>query len=147
MEIRIRKSGAVMYESEFRAMFPNTGFPIQLTEQIINDFDGDVVFEGPQTQPTRYQIAFRDGVEKIEGKWYTKHSVLDMDAESIAAKDTQQANSVREQRNKELASCDWTQVNDAPVDKTAWASYRQALRDISAQDGFPWIINWPTKPE
>ena len=46
MEIRLKETGAVITESEFRALHPNTGFPIQLTEQIINDFGGDVVFEG-----------------------------------------------------------------------------------------------------
>ena len=66
MEIRIRETGNVVTEQEFRAMFPNTGFPVQLTEAIINDFGGDVVLEGPQAQPTRYQVAFRDGIEQRE---------------------------------------------------------------------------------
>lgn len=146
MNIRIRDTGAVVTHSEFRALFPNTGFPPQLTEEIINDFGGDVVFEGPQAQPTRYQVAFRDGVEQIDGKWYTKYSVADMDAEAIAAKDAEQAKSVREQRNAKLKDSDWTQVADAPVDKAAWAIYRQALRDISAQPGFPWDVQWPEMP-
>lgn len=146
MNIRIRDTGAVVTHSEFRALFPNTGFPPQLTEEIINDFGGDVVFEGPQAQPTRYQVAFRDGVEQIDGKWYTKYSVADMDAEAIAAKDAEQAKAVREQRNTKLKDTDWTQVADAPVDKAAWATYRQALRDISAQQGFPWDVQWPEMP-
>jgi len=54
---------------------------------------------------------------------------------------------IRTQRNKLLKESDWTQVADAPVDKAAWATYRQALRDITEQDGFPNNINWPTKPE
>lgn len=39
-----------------------------------------------------------------------------------------------------------TQVADAPVDKAAWATYRQALRDITAQQGFPWNVTWPEQP-
>jgi hypothetical protein len=54
---------------------------------------------------------------------------------------------IRTQRNKRLKESDWTQVADAPVDKAAWATYRQALRDITEQAGFPNNINWPTKPE
>ena len=54
--------------------------------------------------------------------------------------------SIREQRNALLASCDWTQISDATVDKQAWATYRQALRDITAQAGFPTDVQWPTKP-
>lgn len=146
MQVRIRETGAVMYESEFRAMFPNTSMPQQLSEELINEFGGDVVLEGPQAQPTRYQVGFRDGVEQINGKWYTKYSVADMEQEAIAAKDAEQAKSARDQRNTKLKDSDWTQVADAPVDKTAWATYRQALRDITAQEGFPWTIDWPVNP-
>jgi hypothetical protein len=146
MNIRLRADGALVTHSEFRALFPNTGFPPQLTEEIINEFGGDVVFEGPQAQPTRYQVAFRDGVEQIEGKWFTKYSVADMDDEAKAAVDANQAKAVREQRNQKLKDSDWTQVLDAPVDKAAWATYRQALRDVTAQAGFPWDVQWPEMP-
>ena len=53
----------------------------------------------------------------------------------------------RERRNALLASSDWTQINDAPVNKVAWATYRQALRDIPAQQGFPLEVQWPVQPE
>jgi hypothetical protein len=55
----------------------------------------------------------------------------------------------RQQRNFLLAASDWTQVADAPLteeQKTAWAIYRQALRDIPSQEGFPAEINWPEAP-
>ena len=146
MEIRIRETGAVLLEQEFRALHPNTSMPKPLTEAIINSFGGDVVFNGPQAQPTRYQVAFRDGVEQIDGKWYSKFSVADMDAEGIAATDSAQAAAVRAERNAKLSASDWTQVADAPVDQAAWATYRQALRDVTAQSGFPWAIIWPEMP-
>ena len=145
MEIRIRESGQVMYESEFRALFPNTSLPL-LTEAVLNELGADVVLEGAQAQPTRYQIAFRDGVEQIGGKWFTKYSVRDLDADGIAAKDAEQAKSVRAERNRLIAECDWTQVEDSPVDKAAWATYRQALRDLTLQAGFPFDVTYPTKP-
>jgi hypothetical protein len=145
MEIRIRESGQVMYESEFRALFPNTSLPL-LAEAVLNELGADVVFEGAQAQPTRYQIAFRDGVEQIDGKWFTKYSVSDLDADGIAAKDAEQAKSVRATRNSLIAECDWTQVEDSPVDKAAWAVYRQELRDLTLQAGFPFDVTYPTKP-
>jgi hypothetical protein len=52
----------------------------------------------------------------------------------------------RHLRTKLLAASDWTQVVDAPVDRAAWATYRQALRDITAQGGFPYNIVWPEPP-
>jgi hypothetical protein len=149
MQIRIRETGAVMYEAEFRAYQQANDGPTwaATTEEVLEALGADVVFEGPQAQPTRYQVSFADGVEQIEGKWYTKYSVADMDADAIAAKDTEQAKSVRTSRGEKLKDSDWTQVADAPVDQAAWATYRQALRDVTQQSGFPWTITWPTQPE
>jgi hypothetical protein len=58
----------------------------------------------------------------------------------------QLASEARAQRNALLSASDWTQVADAPVDKVIWGAYRQALRDITAQAGFPVTINWPVAP-
>ena len=163
MEIRIRESGQVVTDSEFRAMFPNTGFPVQLTESIINDFGGDVVLEGPQASGgTVYQYSQRQGLEQIDGKWYTKYvlgpvftdrpangdepakTAAEQEAEYKAMKDAEQAKNVRQTRNDKLKECDWTQLADSTADKQAWATYRQALRDVPSQSGFPWTVDWPT---
>lgn len=58
----------------------------------------------------------------------------------------QLATNVRVQRNAMLSACDWTQVSDAPIDKSAWAAYRQLLRDVPEQSGFPTTVSWPTSP-
>lgn len=148
MEIRIRETGQVVYEGEFRAMFPDTGFSVPLQASTIEEFGGDVVLEGPQASPTRYQIAFRDGVEQIDGQWFTKYSVSDLDDEAKAAKDAEQAASIRADRNARIAAADWTQGKDiADNVSTVWATYRQALRDIPTQAGFPWDVQWPAQPE
>jgi len=57
-----------------------------------------------------------------------------------------QADEARTQRDALLSESDWTQVSDAPVDQAAWAEYRQALRDLPQQAGFPTEITWPQKP-
>jgi hypothetical protein len=49
-------------------------------------------------------------------------------------------------RNTELARTDWTQVADAPVDKAAWATYRQALRDLPSSNADPRKIELPVAP-
>lgn len=138
MEIRIKETGAIVLQSELCSLYPNVSGPL--------DDLYDVVFEGPQAQPMRYQIAFRDGVEQADGKWYTKYSVADMGQEAKDALDTTQAEAMRKQRNDKLKDSDWTQLADSPVDDLAWATYRQALRDITSQAGFPWTINWPVAP-
>lgn len=159
MELRNRITGKVITENEFRSENVNTSFPAILTVEILNDFNYDPVLEGPQAVITnQYQYSQRDGVEYINGHWYTKYiagpvfkdnneqTAEELEAAYKSNKDKKQAESIRQYRNKLLTSTDWTQVYDAPVDKTAWAIYRQELRDITLQPGFPWDINWPVEP-
>lgn len=57
---------------------------------------------------------------------------------------------MRSLRNTRLTACDWTQLPDAQLtqdQRTAWSSYRQALRDAPQQSGFPWNVVWPTPPQ
>jgi hypothetical protein len=159
MQIRIQQTGEIVYENEFRALFPNTSLPQPLTESIINEFGGDVIFEGPQsTGGTVYQYNQQAGVEQIDGRWYTKYilgPVFTDTAEATAVeqetaykllKDAKQAKVICTQRDQLLKDSDWTQVADAPVDKVVWATYRQALRDVTQQSEFPWTITWPSAP-
>ena len=58
------------------------------------------------------------------------------------------ATQARSTRDKLLSDCEWTQANDqVPETKKKWVPYRQALRDLPAQSGFPLEIVWPEKPE
>lgn len=81
--------------------------------------------------------------EYRNGQWFMVWQVASNPEVEIA----EMAEHVRKDRNQRLAESDWTQLADAPVDNAAWATYRQALRDISAQAKFPWEVAWPTKPE
>ena len=165
MQVRIQSTGAVMYEGEFRAYTKANGGPSweTTTTEVLEALGADVVLEGPQaTGVTVYQYSQASGVEQIDGKWYTKHilgpvfidqvvdgvttTAAEQEAAYKAQKDAEQAKAIREQRSTKLADSDWTQVADAPVDKAIWATYRQALRDITAQSGFPWTITWPDAP-
>lgn len=163
MEIRIRATGQVLLDHEWIKWVAKTyGKSVgPLSPEAIEMFDSDPVFEGPQaTGGTVYQYSMRQGVEQqSDGKWYTKYvlgPIFTDTAEATAAeqevaykamKDAEQAERVRADRNSKLADCDWTQLADSPVDKAVWATYRQALRDIPTQVGFPWNINWPAQPE
>lgn len=162
MEIRVRATGAVMFEDEFRAYQKAIDGPSweTTTDEVLEALGADIVFEGPQATPTdHYQFSMRQGVEQIGGKWHTKYvlgpvftdnedaTAAEQEAAYRAQKDAEQAKSVRDDRNKRLNESDWTQVADAPVDQAAWATYRQALRDVPSQAGFPWDVQWPTQPE
>jgi len=64
--------------------------------------------------------------------------------EELQSRVDSQWQAVRNQRNQLLKDSDWTQLADTPVDKTSWATYRQELRDITAQPD-PFNITWPTQ--
>ena len=166
MQIRTT-DGQVMYEAEFRAYQKANGGPAwdTTTTEVLTALGADVVFEGPQASGgTVYQFSQAAGVEQIDGKWYTKYilgptftdtpatdttpaqTAAEQEAAYKASKDAEQATSVRTSRNDKLKECDWTQITDSTADKTAWATYRQALRDITAQAGFPWTVTWPDAP-
>ena len=165
MEIRIRATGQVMFWSEFRELLLSQN-PAELitvvpqTEEWINAHGADIVFEGPQaTGGTVYQFSMRQGVEQdANGRWFTKYvlgpiftdtpeaTAAEQEAAYKAMKDAQQAARVRDQRTQKLRDCDWTQLADSPVDKAVWATYRQALRDVPTQAGFPWAVVWPDAP-
>ena len=167
MQIRIRETGAVVFDNEFRTYAQTQGavFGTPLTEEFINQYGGDIVFEGPQASGgTVYQYSQRDGVQEIEGKWYTKYTLgpvftdtpatdlqpaktaAENEAAYHAQKDAEQATSVRNSRTQKLADSDWTQIADSTADKATWATYRTALRNVPAQAGFPWTIDWPEAP-
>jgi len=55
---------------------------------------------------------------------------------------------IRTQRDNLLKECDYIMMPDYPLaDKSEWEAYRQALRDITEQSGFPETIDWPVKPD
>jgi hypothetical protein len=81
----------------------------------------------------------------IDGVWTQTYIVSDLDADASAAKVGAQWDVVRAERNKLLADCDWTQIPDASADAAAWATYRQALRNITTQSD-PFNIVWPVLP-
>lgn len=157
MQIRIKETGAVVFESELRGLYPNTSGPL--------DDLYDVVFEGAQaTGGTVYQYSQAAGVEQIEGKWYTKYTLgpvfadraaegdqpaqtaAEQEAAYKATKDAEQAKSVRASRDTKLAATDWMVIKAVETSTAVPAETavtRQALRDITNQAGFPWTITWP----
>ena len=83
----------------------------------------------------------------IDNDWAYVVTVEPKTEQELAADLEAKASSVRADRNNRLAQCDWTQLPDAPVDAAAWAAYRQELRDVPTQAGFPSTVVWPVQPE
>jgi hypothetical protein len=82
-------------------------------------------------------------IESDYSTWLKKAKNLEKEIES---------NKIRDYRDSLLNQCDlqhcnpekWTAMSDD--EKLSWANYKQALIDISTQDGFPYTVNWPTIP-
>ena len=143
-EYRIQETGDVVTENEFRELHADTSFPPQITQEMASDFGADIILEGPQPMATKYQVVYRDGVYEENGMWFTKYSVADMDDEAKAAVDAATIASNKTTRNQKLSDCDWTQLSDVNLTadcKTAFAAYRQALRDADMLEPV-----WPEAP-
>lgn len=164
MEIRNRETGAVTTISQFKASYPNTSFPKNITNDILDSYGYDPVLNGAAATVTApYGVSTRDGVEEINGQWFTRFvagpvftdttddegnviTAADNEAAYRARIDAEVAKRVRTERNQKLADTDWTQLADSSADATVWATYRTALRDLPSTDGFPHNITWPTEP-
>lgn len=94
--------------------------------------------------------AFVDGIEMIIPADLSNRHYAEIVQKNISVapyvEPAPTAEEIRTERDRLLIFSDWTQVADAPVDQGAWAVYRQELRDIPQQAGFPENVIWPTTP-
>lgn len=123
----------------------NTSFPQTLNEEALAAW-GVYPVETVIAPTVDYTKNVTEDTPVNDSGWKQVWLVSDASSEQIAKRTQQKEEEIRNQRNKLLTASDWTQLSDAPVDKAAWAVYRQALRDIPSQAGFPWEVVWPTTP-
>lgn len=129
---------------------PNSSFPKNPSDELLASFGVQRVFFStpPALTDTQVLVEGTPVFSTEDQRWTQVWAVRDLTAEEIASRNEGQAASVRAERNSLLTSSDWTQGKDIPDNiSSAWATYRQALRDVPSQAGFPWDIQWPTQPE
>jgi len=125
----------------------STSFPRNPSEELLAEWDVYPVVTQPQpTFNARTERVEPVEPKLIDGVWTIRWAVLALPQEQIQAAQEAELENARAIRNAKLAASDWTQLADAPVDSAAWAVYRQALRDVTDQEGFPTDINWPVEP-
>lgn len=139
--MQIFKNGQVAH---YKQMFPNTSFPASGPSDAFLAAQGAVKVSmfREHNRATQKLVSCDPVVEN--GFAYTV-KVVDKTEEEIAADVASKAAQVRAARDRALANSDWTQVADAPVDQQAWATYRQALRDLPSNPEFP-NVELPTEP-
>ncbi len=131
----------------------NTSFPKNIGDAILAIYGIFHVMPDPQPEcDNLVQTVVRDSepnnnetaVDGDTGETYkTGRWVIGYTVENKPLDQAQTA--VRNQRERLLSQTDWMALSDVTM-SPAWATYRQALRDITSQEGFPYAVIWPTKP-
>ena len=144
MKIAIIENNQILSHGEHTEVFPNVSFPPEglnlmwAQERNAYQIQSDKAHTSTE-KLTPVEPYIEDGV------------VFDVIVEAktqdeLDAEKTQKETEVRSKRNMLLTQSDWTQLADAPVDNLAWAVYRQSLRDITLQAGFPFTVDFPVAP-
>ena len=159
MEFRVRSSGELKNQGEIRKLNPNVSLPKVWNENVYEALGIDPVLATPQPNPSAaYKKVVRDGAEQdSKGNWVQKWVEQDMFADTEettkseqetayqAELDAEAATTARNTRNTKISESDWMALSDV-IMSDEWKTYRQALRDVPAQSGFPNDITWPTEP-
>lgn len=163
MEFRVRSSGELKSQGEIRKLNPNVSLPKVWNENVYEALGIDPVLETPKPATTGdYKVVVRDGAEQdANSNWVQKWAEQDMFADTTedgvtttkaeheaayqARLDADKAESVRSERDQKLKDTDWMGMSDVTM-SDEWKAYRQELRDIPAQAGFPNTITWPDEP-
>lgn len=110
---------------------------------VARDWDSFQVYPVEPSLPPEHDPIIESIIEltpvKVNGVYTQVFNVIRLDIDRAG-------NNIRKIRDLLLTQSDYTQLPDSPVNKNTWAEYRSALRDITAQPGFPYSVVWPIKP-
>jgi len=147
MYVKVTNGNAEIYSlGKLRKDNPNTSFPRNIPEATLAAYD--VYPYTRAEQPTfdkRTQKLDVGSITQVEGAWVEGWSITDKTADEIKAYDDKAAANVRSKRDSLLAETDWTGLSDVTM-SAEMATYRQALRDITAHENFPYLNkeDWPS---
>lgn len=122
---------------------PGTSFPQNISNELLESYGVFKVTPTPVPSYNKKTEAISRNLEQINGTWVETWSIDRIDEASAAT-------NIRGHRNKLLKESDWTQLADSPLNadaKLAWALYRETLRMIPQQAGFPYSVQWPPMPQ
>lgn len=133
---------------DLRRENPNTSFPRELSDQILEAYSLERVYEmdPPMYNQDTHRVILHEDPYFEDGFWKRGYTIHELSDEEIRAKNQQVKEFVLSERKRMLEATDWMALSDNTL-SPEWAAYRQALRDIADQPGFPHDIDWPTPPE
>jgi len=118
---------------------PSVSFAEPIDAATLSEYNVYVV---KNTVPPKFDAKthyIKNEIKQVDGEWFQVWSVFELP-------ENEAAENIRQERNAKLKESDWTQLKDSPGDTTEWVEYRQGLRDITQQDGFPFKVVWPDLP-
>ena len=119
---------------------PHKSFPKDIPTSVLEEHGVFAIKETVSPVVDRKTHTYSWEAQSVNGVWTQVWSTQEL-AEEVAS------SNVRNERNRLLTKSDWTQGKDISDSvSTAWATYRQTLRDIPTQDGFPYSVIWPEVP-
>ena len=127
---------------------PNTSYPRVMSDEALAEQGLYLVAtrEIPQPfDPITQNATVIDPVMENDS-WVQAWSVTAASPEEVQQRTNDLAASTRAQRDNQLQQTDWMALSDVTMEPY-WREYRQQLRDVTAQEGFPFSADWPTKPE
>jgi hypothetical protein len=145
MYYRNRDTGEVLFGGDVRKLHKKVSF--RSDGGTFSDLGYDEIASTQPPAPSgTYKAVYRDGeTQDANGDWAEAWAERDMTVEEVQQRDHGKAEQVRAERNEKLANSDWTALSDVTM-TAEMTTYRQALRDVPAQAGFPSTITWPTSP-
>lgn len=133
--------------SELRFENSNVSFPANLEGKSLDEFNAYEVMTTEMPEVDYTQKVEESTPVCEDGVWKQSWSIVDLSEEEIQKYIDSKAEEARQKRNELLTASDWTQIPDSSANTAIWKTYRQKLRDISNQKGFPLAIIWPNTPE
>ena len=125
---------------DLRRYNPRTSFPKNVPTDMLADYGVYPVARAavPQFNSLVQSLVAHAAPTEDAGQWVLGYDVVQK-PEELAG------DNIRRERNRLLSETDWMALSDNTM-TTEWASYRQALRDITSQSGFPYSVEWPAAP-
>jgi hypothetical protein len=151
MHALIKENKVVKYpyrDSDLRKDNPNVSFPRKITDEVFLEYGAVRVIFSTPPEITHFQRLIEEAPIWSDNRWNQTWVVVDLSKEEAAELTTQKVEEIRAIRNEKLSKTDWSVLPDSPVDDfQVWLDYRQSLRDITTQEGFPWSVSWPEPPQ
>jgi hypothetical protein len=141
MHVALIQDDSIVAVAHHSKIFPNTSFgPSGPSAEFLEENSAKLVTNAFAYDPATHKLV--DCPAYFVNDHVSTQRVEELTEAELTQKTNQKWDRIRNKRNYLLSESDWTQVADAPGDKAAWATYRQALRDLPASGSDPDALTW-----